>query len=145
MNEDKKATHRRALSIFLIVQVVFWLVCAVFNLLTSDVAPIRKIFISTVMIINAGLFFMLLLFIGKNKPKVFFMTLGIMIASVAFLASGGITGWEYVILAFIMVSMGVLIWSNVKRLCLFIKEKVEALINSNDRFISDWARAAHLV
>ena len=145
MEEIKKNKAKRILSIFLIVQVVFWLLCAAFNLFTSDTAPVKKVFISALMMINAGVFFTLMLLLGKNKPQVFFITLGVLLVSAAFLISGGITGWEYVILAFIAVSIGVLVWSGVKNAYRFVKEKIEELLDSDDHFISVWSQSAHII
>ena len=143
--DTKKPRAKRAISIFLIIQIAFWLLCAAFNLLTSEAAPVKKIFISALMVVNASVFLALLLFVGKNKPLVFFLTIAFLLVNAAFIISGGISGWEYVMLAFIAVSLGVYLWFNVKRAYRFVKEKFKEIMDDSDGILNVWAHTAHVI
>ncbi len=143
--DAKKPRAKRAISIFLIVQVAFWLLCAAFNLFTSEAAPVKKVLLSALMMVNAGVFLALLLFVGKNKPLVFFLTIAFLLVNAAFIISGGISGWEYVMLAFIAVSLGVYLWFHVKRAYRFVKEKMQEIMDDHDGILNVWSHAARVI
>jgi len=129
--EAKKSKTKRIISIFLLTQMVFWIACAFFNLYTSNAGIVRKISVTAVMFLNAGIFLVLTFFVGKSKPLVFFITVGFLLINAAVIIAGGISGWDYVILAFIAVTLGVYLWFNVKKVYKKVKAKIQEKMDEN--------------
>ena len=138
--ERKKKKTNKIISIFLLAQVILWVGCAFFNIYTSNASEMRKISVTALMFLNAGVFLILTLLVGKSKPVVFFITVGVLLLNAALLLAGGLTGWEYIALALIAVSLGLYLWFNVKKVYFKIKERVEKYIEKQSEFFEICAK-----
>lgn len=128
---EKQGKLKRSLSIFLVVQIAFWIIAAFFNLYTSNASTFQKISATAFMFVNAGVFLVLALFVGKDRPLVAVATIGILLASVAVIIAGGISGWDYALLIFIATSLGITFWFQVKKAFFWVKEKLTDALDSN--------------
>ena len=126
---EKQNRIKRVISIFLLVQIAFWIIAAFFNLYTSKASTFQKITATAMMFINAGIFLVLIIMTKKNKPLMTVVTAGVLLATIAFTISGGITGWEYAILVFAALSLGALVWFQIKKAFTWVAEKVSVLID----------------
>ena len=126
---DKQSRTKRVISIFLLVQIAFWIVAAFFNLYTSKASNLQKISATALMFVNAGIFLVLILLTKKNRPVVTVVTMGVLLATIAVAIAGGISGWDYAVLVFAALSLGALVWFQIKKAFYWVKERVGELID----------------
>ncbi|MEX1308480.1 MAG: hypothetical protein AB1Z19_08130 [Eubacteriales bacterium] len=126
---EKQNRIKRVISIFLLVQIAFWIIAAFFNLYTSKAPTLQKISATAMMFINAGIFLVLIILAKKDKPMVTVITAGVLLATIAFTIAGGISGWEYAVLVFAALSLGALVWVQIKKAYFWVQEKIGELID----------------
>ena len=126
---ETQSRTKRIVSIFLVVQVVFWVIAAFFNLAVSKASNLQRISSTAMMFINAGIFLVMVLLTSKERPVVTVVTFGVLLATIAFTISGGISGWDYAVLAFAAISLGAMVWFHVKKAYFWVAEKLGELID----------------
>jgi len=126
---EKPSKTKQIVSIFLVVQVVFWILAAFFNLATSKASNLQMISGTALMFINAGVFLVMALLATKERPMVTVVTFGVLLATIAFTISGGISGWDYAVLIFAAISLGAMVWFHVKKAYFWVAEKFGELID----------------
>ncbi len=126
---EKQSRAKRIVSLFLLVQIVFWIVAAFLNLYISKAPVLQKISGTALMFICAGIFIVLVFLASKERPVVTVVTFGVLMAAIAFTIAGGISGWDYAVLVFAAISLGALVWFQIKKAFFWIAEKVGELID----------------
>lgn len=126
---EKQSRTKRFISIFLLAQIAFWIIAAFFNLYVSKASNLQKISGTALMFVSAGIFLVLILLTKKDRPAVTVVTAGVLLATIAFTVAGGITGWDYAVLIFAALSLGALLWFQIKKAYFWVKEKVGGLID----------------
>lgn len=126
---EKQNRIKRIISIFLLVQIAFWVIAAFFNLYTSKASNLQKVSATAMMFVNAGIFLVLIILAKKDRPFITVVTAGVLLATIAFTIAGGISGWEYAVLVFAALSLGVLVWVQIKKAFMWVADQFSALID----------------
>ena len=125
---EQPSRTKRIVSLFLLVQIVFWVIAAFLNLYTSKAPVLQKISGTALMFICAGVFIVLIILAAKERPLVTVVTFGVLLAAIAFAIAGGISGWDYAVLVFAAISLGAMLWFQIKKAFVWASEKFGELI-----------------